>query len=51
VSALADEGLTNQTISGKPVSITVSLAFNGNIFTGTIPLKYTAKANRSGTAR
>jgi hypothetical protein len=48
---LGSAGLTNGSFISKPVSIVVSIAFNGVIYTKTVTLKYKATQGKSGSAQ
>ena len=50
-ATLAGAGFTNATLTKSPVSVLVSLIFNGTVFQATKTLSYTAKQGKSGSAK
>jgi PKD repeat protein len=49
--ALADEGLTNETVQNREVSLPVLVGFNDAFFQRTVTARYGAKAGKSGKAK
>lgn len=50
-SWLADEGLTDTTVTERPVSIPVRLVVNGQVYATTQPQTYTAKTGKAGKTK
>lgn len=50
-AAWADDGLTNETVVNKPVTLPVTVTVADRRFDGSRPLLYRATVNRQGTAR